>query len=311
MHSLSYTISPNLQTTLKRIESERVKILLHPLSQASEIELRFSANIQRIYFSLHLSHTMVNQREITRTLTNPGRKLLSHQANEVLNYKHGLDYITREWLVQEKPIMPHDIHKLYRTVTDEKLQVSENELMEILVFLQTSREHNLIQGFVAYIQFTLMIQEGNVSAGKVARLLPYIFLYKTGLDFRGLLIVEEYFYQNEKLVRELKEAALRKESVTVWVEHFVGSITTQLEKIVDDLTQMDKSDEKTKSWNLTERQKEILTGFDTPGIRITNKKVQQLFRISQITASRDLARLASLGFLFQYGKGRSVYYMRA
>ncbi len=43
---------------------------------------------------------------------------------------------------------------------------------------------------------------------------------------------------------------------------------------------------------------------------ITNKKVQKLFKVSQITASRDLAKLASVGLLFTHGKGRSVYYTK-
>lgn len=241
----------------------------------------------------------------------PGKRSFDARSKEVLGYKNGLDYIARVWLVNEKPIMPGDILKLYKTVTDLKPTVSDNQIMEILVFLQTSREHSLIQAFISYIQFTLMFEPDNYANAKVARLIPYIFLYKPGLDFRGLLVIEEYFYKNEKLIRELKEAAIRKESVTVWVEHFVSSIASQLENVAENVSTIDKSEKKSKTWDLSERQKEILTVFDQPGNRITNKKVQQAFRVSQITASRDLARMASLGLLFQYGKGRSVYYMRA
>ena len=50
-------------------------------------------------------------------------------------------------------------------------------------------------------------------------------------------------------------------------------------------------------WDLNERQKVILGILDQPGVSITNKTVQKRFKISQITASRDLSKLAILGLL--------------
>jgi len=35
-----------------------------------------------------------------------------------------------------------------------------------------------------------------------------------------------------------------------------------------------------------------------------------MFKVSQITASRDLSKLGALGLLFIHGKGRSVYYTK-
>lgn len=310
MHTISYTISPVLQQRLREIETTRQRILLHPLSRTSVIKLSWDATVSRIYFSLHLAHNMVTHKEIEQILASPGRHLLTTSEKEIVNYKRGIDFISRDWLVNAKPIMPSALQTLYKLVTEDKARLLEDELMEILVFLQTSREHTLIQSFIAYLQFTLAVPLNDVS-GKVARLLPYLFLYKAGLDFRGLLVLEDYFYHNERLMRELYMAATNKESVTVWIEHFVDRIASQLEETANRLSQMDRTEITDKLFLLSERQKDILSSFDQPGARITNKKVQQIFRISQITASRDLAKLATLGLLFSYGKGRSVYYMRA
>ena len=63
-------------------------------------------------------------------------------------------------------------------------------------------------------------------------------------------------------------------------------------------------------WEITTRQKEIMMYLENPTASVTNKTVQKLFNISQITASRDLARLANLGLLLAHGKGRSVYYTK-
>ena len=62
---------------------------------------------------------------------------------------------------------------------------------------------------------------------------------------------------------------------------------------------------------LTIRQKEILYLLEKPETPITNKQIQQVFKVSQITASRDLARLSIVGLLLPHGKGRATYYTKS
>ncbi len=64
-------------------------------------------------------------------------------------------------------------------------------------------------------------------------------------------------------------------------------------------------------FDLNERQKEIISLVDKPNSKISNKHVQKIFNVSQITASRDLAKLASLGLLFAISKGRSTFYTKS
>ncbi len=63
-------------------------------------------------------------------------------------------------------------------------------------------------------------------------------------------------------------------------------------------------------FELNDRQTSILNMLDLPQGSITNRKIQKAYKVSQITASRDLAKLTTLGFLFSHGKGRSVYYTK-
>ncbi len=309
MKTFSYTITPVLQQSLKTIEMERQRILLHPLPIDSELALRWDANVKRIYFSLHLAHLPVTEKEITRVLSHPGKKTFHQESKDIFGYKRGLDYIQRDWLVTNKPIMPQTLQLLYKTVTGERLPMQTTDLVELLVFLQTSSENPIIQSYIAYAQFSQLLPQSD-ACGKVIRLLPYLFLYKAGLDFRGLLVIETYFYKHERLLRELNVAIGKQESITVWIEHFVDGIAKELESAYASIAQGSMSSLTGNYLELSERQKEILDSFDQPGTKITNRKVQELFHISQITASRDLAHLASLGLLFPYGKGRSVYYMR-
>lgn len=309
MRTLSYNISPVLQQSLKAIDLLRQSVVLRPLSPKTEHRLRWEAHLDRIYYSLHLSHAPVNKKDIIKTLSTPNRLKGNDLEIQILNYKKGMDFISQEWLVNDKPVMPQTISKLYRIVTGERLPVPEQSLMEALVFLQTSSENPFIQAYISYLQFIQSVPQTDASS-RVARLLPYMFLYKAGLDARGLLVLEEYFYKNERLLRDLQTVIERQESITAWIEHFVNGIGEIVAGIEHKLTDGQESVLPSSFWQLTERQKDILSIFDKPGERITNKKVQASFKISQITASRDLARLASMGYLFPYGKGRSVYYMK-
>jgi hypothetical protein len=309
MQHISYTISPLLQQTLNEIELLRRAIVLHPLSPKLEHKLRWEAQVERLYYTQFLAHTPVNRKEVATILSHTGRWKTIRGADAVLAYKCAYDAITYDWLVSQKPIMPQTLASIYRAVTGEKLPVQEQSLMEMLVFLQTSQENPFVQAFVSYLQFINLVPESDNSR-KVARLIPYIFLYKFGFDFRGLLVLESYFYTNERLLRELEQVIRRKESITPWLEHFIGEIAGIVGEIQKKLVEEHSLTTAGSFWELTERQKEILSAFDQPGMRITNKRVQQLFTISQITASRDLARLAQLGFLLPQGKGRSVYYMK-
>lgn len=309
MKTFSYTVTPLLQQHLKSIEMARQRILLHPLSQEAELNLRWQAHAKRIYYSLHLAHHPVTEKEITKALVKPERKTIHPGEKDIIQYKRAFDYIARTWFVTKKPIMPQTIQLVYKTLTGQRLPLSDTEVVELLVFLQTSSENPFIQSFIGYTQFSQLLPDTDES-GKFIRLLPYIFLYKSGLDFRGLLVLEAYFYKNERLLRELPSAILRQESITVWIEHFIEGIGKELEDVYQNITQGIVSTVPASFLELTERQKEILEVFDQPGTKITNKRVQQFFHISQITASRDLAHLSSLGLLFPYGKGRAVYYMR-
>jgi Fic family protein len=309
MQKLSYNLSPGVQQSLRSIETARQGIVLRPLSPKVSHRLMWEAKLDRVYYSLRLSFNPISKKDIATILSSPGKARTRKSELDVIRYRRSFDYIRQEWSVNPKPIMPQTIGTLYRMVTGEKLPITEQQLMEMLVFLQTSSESPLVQAYVAYLQFTQLVPQDEGS-GKVARLLPYLFIYRPGYDFRGLLVLEEYFYKNERLLREVKQVIAGNESITPWIEHFITGVGELVGVIEEKLRDEQSGIMPASFWELTERQKEILSSFDAPGTRITNKKVQAMFTISQITASRDLARLANLGFLFTYGKGRSVYYLK-
>lgn len=136
-------------------------------------------------------------------------------------------------------------------------------------------------------------------------------LVKLGYDFRGFIVLDEYFRHDLISYRQAVETSERNKNMTVWLEYFCQGVAMELEKTVEALkTQRFQTELPSTYWSINERQRQILNLLENPTAKITNKLVQKMFKISQITASRDLAKLASLGLLFSRGKGRSVYYTK-
>jgi len=138
----------------------------------------------------------------------------------------------------------------------------------------------------------------------------YLFLYQSGMDCRGLLVLEKPWSQERKLFNGYYTTALAKQNVTGWLEYFIKTVCGQLEEVYQSFLYSQTKVEEEKIGHLNERQKVIMTLLDDPQAIITNRTIQKIFHISAITASRDLARLTSLGLLIQQGKGRSVRYTR-
>ncbi|OGH20472.1 MAG: hypothetical protein A3D74_00330 [Candidatus Levybacteria bacterium RIFCSPHIGHO2_02_FULL_37_13] len=299
MINLSYNLSPTLKSFLDKIELLRQKILLTPLSPKSELRLRWEATVNRIYWSMMIIAKPINKNMIVKQLTgqqNTGKRTQEHQ---VVKYKKALDYIKENWLVSDENITPKTIIALHSIASYGKFNSSQARLKELLDYLQSSTEHPVIQAGIAYIEIINIspFTEGN---RQIACLLGLIFLYKSGYDFRGLLVLEEYLHKNTNSYSQ---------NLTPYLESFTSTMITQLEKIIySDLSS--RGNLPSSFWQLNDRQKSIINFLENPDATITNKKVQNLFKISQITASRDLARLVALGQLFAHGKGRSVFYTR-
>ncbi len=308
---LSYNLSSSLTESLQKIENLRQKILLTPLSAKTETRLRWEAMINRIYWSLVLSGSPLTKAEMVKLLTSEGKKKrFTDEEQEVISYKKALDYISQNWLVTTERITPKVVVTLHDLACPDRLRGGEAPLKQVLDYLQASSENPVVQAGVAQIQLITLapFSDGN---GRTARLLALLFLYKAGFDFRGLLVLDEYFRRDLAAFRQTTENVSKSQSLTLWLEYFAQGVAAQLEKAQEDLTlQRSHLDLPATFWNLNDRQKEILTQMSQPDSTITNKKVQKQFKVSQITASRDLSRLAYLGLIFARGKGRSIYYTK-
>lgn len=307
----SYNLSLGIRELLNKADSLRVKLLLTPLSFKEELKFRWRIALEKTYFGFYLNEEKINKREIEKIFLFDHKKLNTELIKGITGYKRNLDLIFLEWLCNTRPVTTKVILKLYDNFCTGNLRVSEKELKQNLDYLQIKTEHPVVQAGLAYI-FLFSLSPFTKNSELMALLVAYIFLYKGGFDTRAFLVFEEYWLKEYGEYKEVLAKVLETRNVTLFLEFFARGVIYTLEKTLKEISSGEKIalGSSGKLFDLTDRQKEILSYLETPEATINNRKVQSLFKVSQITASRDLRGLVALGLLLSHGRGRSVYYTK-
>ena len=298
MLAISYNISPKLKENLYRIENFRKKILLSSISPKTELKLKWHATFNKIFSCIRLSGSKLQENDVIRILSRSKSKKMSQEEIEVLTYKNSLDQINQNWLGSDAPVTPKSILSIYRKISNGQLN-KEKELDYLLNYLQARKENPIIQGAIAYIELMKM-QPFTKNNSVISLLVSLLFLYKNGYDFKGFLAYEPLFMEKQI------------SSLTLWLENISENLLRQIDLIDQYISKPNiiLQNVAKSFWELNERQQSVLNFLENPNVTITNRNIQKWHKVSQITASRDLAKLTSLGFLFSHGKGRSVYYTK-
>lgn len=336
MLNISYNISPRLNEYLNKIEDLRKQILLTPIPQTLELQLRWEAMANRIHYSLKLAGNSIKKKDMLKLLSEIAHKKTDNDQKAVFAYKEALDYISRNWQGSADAVNARAIIDLHKIIGNGRLRVPQAGLQYLLDYLQARPtspatlpdsanlgrrgefaggrariESPIIQAAIVNIEMEKM-QLFTEHNSLIAHLTADLFLYKYGYDLKGFLAYEQSWMEDADIFKENHERALNAVSLTLWLEYFASRVLKQAESINQIIAQPKTQylDVRKSFWKINERQKAILNFLDSPQTSITNRQIQKQFKTSQITASRDLAKLTNLGFLFSHGKGRSVYYTR-
>lgn len=311
MLNIYYNISTKLSAYLSKIEDLRKQILLTPIPQALELRLRWRAMLNRIHYSLKLAGNPLKKEEMLKLLSEVAPKKISDNQKAVFKYKEALDSISRNWQGSQNAVDAKAIIDLHKIIDNGALRVPKAGLQYLLNYLQARIENPIIQAAIANIEMEKMqlFAKHNI---QIAHLTANLFLHKYGYDFKGFLVYEAAWMEDADEFKEKHDHALNSVNLTLWLEYFAEKIFDQLETIIRSIknSKTETADLKKSFWQLKERQKLILNLLDQPQATITNRQIQKKYKISQITASRDLAKLTNLGCLFSHGKGRSVFYTK-
>jgi hypothetical protein len=310
MLSFSYTISLQLRESLNAITRLRTQILTVPLSPKTETKRTWEGTAIRTWATLSLAGLDVPKHEVATILANAVKP--TRAIARILGLRHAYDLIHDQWRANPRPVSLLALETLYDLSYPAQPKIFssiEPSIKELLSYLDAQEEHPVIQAGIAHMHI-LTIPEFP-DPGIFARLTHYLFLAKYGFDIRGWATPERIWQTDEATYKRLIDAYTRDLTLTQWLEYIAASMQTNLETILSDIQESRFHIEYPASfWELSDRQKEIMRLMETPQASITNRQVHKRFKVSQITASRDLAKLTSLGLLYPHGKGRAVYYTK-
>lgn len=314
---MSYNLSETLRKSIQVSEVLRQKILLTPIPPKVELRMRWEATLQKIFWALSLAETPVSKSDMIKLLAYPPKRRLTKFEKDIINYKKALDFIKEEWLVSPRIITPKSMLDLYNLAcrpvfgsSAASFRSKRKDLKHFLDYLQIGKEHPIVQTGISQIQIIKISPFENGSA-RVARLFSHLLLYKHGFDCRGLLVLEEYYRTDLVALKEAIKSVDRNKNLTFWLEYFAKGIAVQLQKALGEIkSQKFKTHLPASFWKLNDRQKQILEYLENPEQKTTNKGVQKMFNVSQVTASRYLSKLTSLGLILSHGKGRSTFYTK-
>jgi hypothetical protein len=312
MLTYSYNLSAHLKENLAKVENLRRMIILAPISPLTEKRMQWEATLQRTNWSFILQKKPISKSELVNIFSKVKLNKQSSETESAINYKKVFDYLYLNWLVTNKKVTSMAVRSIYKICSNKNSRsLSKNKEEEInffLNYLQTGNVHPVVQAGIAEIHL-LNLSPFSQDNEIVANFLGYLFLYKYGYDIRRLLVKEEFLYKDYVLLKRIRENININQNLTVWLENYSEGIYTQLAKAYQ-LVQESKFTVEISPlfWKLNKRQQEIYTFLQQPNKKISNKDVQKMFAVSQITASRDLSKLTSCDLVFAHGKGRSTYY---
>jgi hypothetical protein len=296
----SYNLSPTLTSLLNKIEKTKNQILILPLSISLQNQLVWQTTLSHLSGWTSLSNQPLTHDALTSLLTGPGaNRQLTPFEKKAIDYRTALNHLWIDWTANPKSIATPDLKKLA-----DILGVSfkkEEEVTSLLGYIQTGSVHPLVQSAIVHLYFY---------PSRLSYLSSLLIMYKHGFDFKRMISLEEFWSTHKDEYLKILTDATKLGNVTLWLEYYCTAILSQLETLQKTIHTLSQTPTP-PTYQLSLRQKQILSLAEPPNTLVSNKLVQDTFRISQITASRDLAKLASLGLLIPHGHGRSTSYSKA
>ena len=315
MRLFAYTQSPEIQTYLETCSSLRTTILTTPLPPTVELRMRFDGDIDRIYWAAMMENMAQTREHLTKLyLTDDGRKQ-SPQDTLLLSFRRLIALVAHQWLANPDPVSARDVGKIHLSVTHMDPSAPQafpksltGELQKALPFLdQTSLDHPILAGGLAYLTFRT---DARFSPW-TARAMSYLYLFRGGWDVRGMIVPDAMLRTQFGQYTQALEESLKRGNATPFLDLYTQAVRDNLAAIVTRMKEKTLANPLPPSTGvLTPRERDILLYLSNPDASITNTIVRKKYGVSQITASRDLSRLLSLGFVVARGKGRSVRYSR-
>ena len=221
------------------------------------------------------------------------KKRVSAEGQLALTYQQTDEQLYEEWFATEKRVYAEDIATvhalLFRHVPKgergTRVTAHGRELEQLLTYIQLGTEHPVIQAGIIAAQLPIIAP---FTAGNrlTAHAVSTLFLYKHGHALRRMGAIEQVWCDDRAAYEKARASTTESKSLSAWLRFYATSAATAAKATAKTVsTASFHTDIPASFWDLSDRQKAILSILDQPDATITNKKVQSLFNVSQITAS--------------------------
>ena len=188
------------------------------------------------------------------------------------------------------------------------------KLMKALIAWVNSNEaqslDQIIETGIAHYEFVRIhpFVDGN---GRTVRVLAALILYLMGFDTKQFFCLDDYYDSDRpSYYRILRSVDQKTLDITRWLEYFVEGVKVSIAAVKDSVVRL-SSERLRKTMKgqiaLTEKQMKIVE-FINQNDHITNRNVQQMFKISSQAAHKELVKLVQASVIEPIGKGRSLVY---
>lgn len=316
MLKITYATAPQLQQLLLILDVIHRDMLLAVIDPHHERALQWEAMLARLTELATQRNLSLHKSDVFRLLTSHQGVRLARPVQELVNYRFAFASLS-EIIPFPRPLSVATLATLTQSIVEGSSATSravsldkESDIRQLLSYLQVQRESPIVQAALAALAIHNLQPTGTAS-DLLAYLVAYAFLTKSNYMFRGLVVLEKIWNWQAPEVDRLVARTQETGVVTEWIMYAVTSMVGQMEKEKEALGgALNHLDVPASYFDLTDRQRRVLTYLEAPQMRITNRDVQKLCKISQITSSRDLTKLVALGLLASHGHGRSVSYTR-
>ncbi|MBI4764004.1 MAG: Fic family protein [Deltaproteobacteria bacterium] len=260
-------------------------------------------------------------------------------VRELLNYKKAFQFVS-EYLEDGGPItegLIREIHKrlvegvrggaaapgAYRKIQNYVINSSTGEtvytpppahdvpimMAELVDWINQEQEiHPVLVSGISQFQFVHIhpFLDGN---GRTSRLLSTLCLYRAGYDFKRLFTISEYYDRNRPaFYRAIQSVRERGMDMTVWIEYFVGGLTTQLNEVRKRGEQAVRRDVLVKEYHLSDRQAKALGHILEHGSLTIQDFENLCHEVNRRSLQRDLKAMVDRGLIVAEGETHHLLY---
>ena len=341
MYEPRYKKSSALTFLIEEIERKKFLIERLLLMPKHEEWLRREAFIRTAYSSTMVENADITEEELERAAKPSPGATIPKDRPDVTNYAKALTFVDflsdtpllgieqtiREihWMLMKNiegdRFLPGTYRKEPNWITDQGVRVYEppfhvdipSRMRDFTEWLQSEPDvHPLVRAGLAHLHVVAIhpFLDGN---GRTARLVTTLLLQQSGYGFKRLLSLDSYYQrQRDDYITALQECLGSKfhqdYDATRWLEFFAQSVALQAVSLKTRLTDwrmmIDNMHERLRGSNLTDRQIDGLIYAARMGA-ITRKDYTEITGVSPVTATRDLAQLATMALLRPQGSGRN------